>query len=251
MNIHKVCTKCNILKPLDDFTRDKTKIDGRYSRCKTCKYGVDLLYRNNENVKQKKKITDHEYYIKNSDKIKDYSKKWYQENIDRQKELRKQYYLLNYTKLKDAQAIWNSNNKEKIKEYMKNYFKDRYNNDLNFKLRISLRSRFKACILDKEPFNYLNCSLDFFKKWIEFQFNQDSNLSWNNYGSYWHYDHVIPCASFDLTIEDNIHKCFHWSNFRPLNKVLNLQKSSKILIDTINNHKTIIEEFIKLYDVPR
>jgi hypothetical protein len=63
--------------------------------------------------------------------------------------------------------------------------------------------------------------------YLEQQF--DSNMNWNNYGEYWEIDHIKPIDSFDLTVEENIYQCFHYSNTRPLNKTENKAKSNKII----------------------
>ena len=42
-------------------------------------------------------------------------------------------------------------------------------------------------------------------------------------------DHCIPCASFDLTKEENIKKCFHFTNLQPLWSKDNISKSDYIL----------------------
>jgi hypothetical protein len=71
-----------------------------------------------------------------------------------------------------------------------------------------------------------------------------------NYGSYWQYDHVIPCASFDFTQEDHIKECFHWSNIRPLNKNENNSKNDIVCEELIERHQKTVDAFIKEYGVP-
>ena len=52
-------------------------------------------------------------------------------------------------------------------------------------------------------------------------------MTWENYGTYWHIDHIIPCGAFDLTKKTAQKKCFHYSNLQPLEAVENFKKNSK------------------------
>ena len=61
---------------------------------------------------------------------------------------------------------------------------------------------------------------------IEKQFKE--GMSWDN-RHLWHVDHILPCASFDLSKPEEQRKCFHFSNLQPLWAKENLSKGSKIL----------------------
>lgn len=55
-------------------------------------------------------------------------------------------------------------------------------------------------------------------------------MTWQNHGrgsDKWHVDHIIACAEFDMNNEDEVKKCFHYSNYQPLWEPDNLRKSSK------------------------
>ena len=41
----KICNKCNVEKPLEDFHTCKANKDGKYNTCKACKHSYDLEYR--------------------------------------------------------------------------------------------------------------------------------------------------------------------------------------------------------------
>jgi len=72
----------------------------------------------------------------------------------------------------------------------------------------------------------LGCSPQELKEWIENQFTE--GMSWNKLGIHGiHIDHVLPCASFDLSIEENVSKCFHYTNLQPLWAKDNLSKGVK------------------------
>jgi hypothetical protein len=80
----------------------------------------------------------------------------------------------------------------------------------------------------EKTLSYLGCSTEKFKEHMESQFTEGMN--WNNHGfTGWHIDHIIPCSSFDLTKEEDIRKCFHYTNLQPLWGTQNMQKGSKIL----------------------
>jgi 5-methylcytosine-specific restriction endonuclease McrA len=61
---------------------------------------------------------------------------------------------------------------------------------------------------------------------IEAQF--DENMTWENYGSYWHLDHIIPQAAlpYDSLKHPNFKKAWAIDNLQPLEKSENIQKSS-------------------------
>ena len=136
-------------------------------------------------------------------------------------------------------ALYKKNNPEKVKEMSRKRMENPHE-----RIAHNLRSRLSKFIKELHTFEYVGVSREEFKHWLEYQF--DSNMNWNNYGSYWQIDHVVPCASFNLTKEEDIHKCTHWTNLRPLEKLLNNSKSAKILDDEILKHKIIVKKYKKL-----
>jgi hypothetical protein len=75
-------------------------------------------------------------------------------------------------------------------------------------------------------------------------------MTWENQGKYWDFDHVKPCASFDLTKEEEIQKCFIWYNISPLEKKKNYVKNKKVDPILIENTIKLKNKFISLYPVP-
>jgi hypothetical protein len=150
----------------------------------------------------------------------------------------------NKDKQKISEKKYRENNREKIKE------KDNLPKN---KIRALLRRRIRLALFaqktnkNNSTIQYLGCDINFFKKWMEFQFKDD--MSWDN-KSEWHIDHVIPCSSFNLQNNDEQLKCFHWSNLRPCSAKENIEKSDKILNDLISNHKNIIKEFLDANPLP-
>lgn len=75
-------------------------------------------------------------------------------------------------------------------------------------------------------FRFVGCSAPELRAHLEKQFTP--GMSWANYGA-WHIDHITPCASFDLTDEQQVHACFNWRNLQPLWALENILKSDSVL----------------------
>jgi len=74
---------------------------------------------------------------------------------------------------------------------------------------------------------YLGYSIQELKKHLEYQF--DPNMTWNNYGTYWHIDHIIPQSDLPYRSmeDDNFKKCWALSNLRPLEAIQNMRDGAK------------------------
>lgn len=127
---------------------------------------------------------------------------------------------------------WYKNQYQNHKEYKIKWENNKYRSIPQHKLKSNLRCRLNQILKkqkthkDNNTLKYLGCSLDEYKLYLESQFQTDMN--WDNHGIVWEVDHIIPCSSFDLSIEDNIYKCFNYKNTQPLYKSLNRSKKDKI-----------------------
>lgn len=66
----KTCSKCGESKPLDGgFHRDKSKRDGRETRCKTCRLAQQAEHRAHPDVKARVAEYDAEYYAVNREAL--------------------------------------------------------------------------------------------------------------------------------------------------------------------------------------
>jgi hypothetical protein len=94
-------------------------------------------------------------------------------------------------------------------------------------LRYRIRHTIKGSYISQTAISLIGCSIDDCKKHLESQFKRGMN--WENYGKFWEIDHILPCASFDLTKESDQKICFHYTNLQPLKRKKNRSKGCKIL----------------------
>jgi predicted nucleic acid-binding Zn ribbon protein len=97
------------------------------------------------------------------------------------------------------------------------YVRDRYHNDVNFKLAAKLRSRLNKALCGHakrgSSVKDLGCSISELKLYLESKWLP--GMSWENHGQ-WHIDHVVPLFSFNLSDREQLLKACHYSNLQPL-----------------------------------
>ena len=90
----------------------------------------------------------------------------------------------------------------------------------------------------------LGCDYNFIKSWLQSQFTDEMNFE--NHGSLWHIDHVIPCNKFNILDETDQLQCFNWSNLQPLLASKNLSKKDKINMDEILHHEDKVNNYVNI-----
>lgn len=193
--ITKCCSTCKILKDISLFTKDKSKKDGHYSKCKECcRLKTKNYYQNHPGYKA---ALDKSYYLSNKDKI-----------IKRQiskESIRRQIDLPFKLKKNISRAI-------------------KFNLHRNF----SIKHR-KSCVL------YLTYSMIELKIHLESQFEpwmtwnnygRYNSKAWNDNDPLiwtWCIDHIIPQSDlpYQSMNDDNFKKCWSLENLRPLSSKQN------------------------------
>lgn len=116
---------------------------------------------------------------------------------------------------------------EEVKAYKREYYRTRYGTDPTFNLIGRLRSRLNKAlrcnVKSASTETLIGICAEECRKHIESQFTE--GMSWH---SDMHVDHIVPCASFDLSDPQEQRKCFHWTNLRPMWGPENLCKSDKM-----------------------
>lgn len=135
------------------------------------------------------------------------------------KELKKIYYKNNREKILERLARWRKENPDKVRSATRNW-REKNKNNPRYKIPCRLRNRLSEVLKlsgqkkSAWTMRVVGCTRDFLVSYLESKFKD--GMSWENHGKTWHVDHIRPCASFDLTKEENVKACFHYTNLQPL-----------------------------------
>lgn len=241
-NAVKVCACCLRELPTDSFHKDKTKPDGLYSYCKECRHKKAFWKnRSEETIKNQKEYRKKRW--RNDETFREESKRYCKQYLKDHPEKVALYFHSEDALKRQREASKRYRDKGGLNEYLKKRRKE----DEAFRILLSLRARVQNSLKGKDKSistkELVGCSMDDLKKYLESQFKV--GMSWDNYGTDWHIDHIVPCAYFDLTNENHQRVCFNWRNLQPLWKKDNLSKNRKLLSD----YKEKIEYISKCLDI--
>jgi len=191
--MEKICNCCGLSQILEEFYKEESGKYGRRAKCKACmrleSRRPEVKERRRRSInKEKERATQKRYIEKNKQKHLEYQKQWRLENTEKLREMNKGY----------------------AREYRKNpdY---RLASNLSRRMRDALKYNKKNC----STVEYLGCTIEEFKIYAAKLFTEGMTWELYNQGKI-EMDHILPCCSFDLSVEENRHKCFHYSNLRPL-----------------------------------
>jgi len=236
----KICTKCKENKPLAEYHKFKRGKNGRTSRCKVC---FKIYYQNNaDKILARRKKDYHCNFDKYSKRAKKYRKKY----ADKRRAYNKEYQEHNRDKIRAQKKIYMQ--RPEVKERYNKRQRQRRGCDVNFRLRQNLSQRLyyalKGKTKSKKTLELLGCSVEQLKRHLEKQFKP--GMTWENKGK-WDVDHILPCASFDLSDPYQQKQCFHYSNLQPLWSSDNRSKGDKELYNKtwigtqwVNSHKSAL-----------
>lgn len=215
---HKICLLCSVKRDKVYFSKNKSKKDGLDIYCKEC-----IQWKNKKNLKPRNILMPKN--AKNKiclDCKEEKSKDQFSRNKNEADGL--YYYCKNCVSSSNKTKIWYINQSKS--PYKKEWMKNKYKNDPLFKLINNIRCRINSALRvknirkDNKINDYLGCSVEHLRTYIENQFLE--GMEWGNHGAVWEIDHIIPCSSFDLSILINQIKCFNYLNLQPLFKTTNI-----------------------------
>lgn len=149
------CTKCNKIKPLNDFYKRNDRVNSYKTVCITC-------------VSDSKRNEKERYNEEHKEEI------------------------LEAKRIKEERAKINNRIKRNEYKARKKATDPLFKLKAAIRNRISRSLKKKNHLKTSKTQDMLGCSFDFFKTYLESKFTEEMN--WDNYGD-WHLDHIIPSSS--------------------------------------------------------
>lgn len=201
-------------KPIDEFHRHKSKPGGRKNQCRDCCNAVLKRWRD-----------------RNIEKDMAASKAWREANPEKFKETMRRWREApeNYRKNIDRITKWRAANPEKVREYSGKYWRKRMAT-IDGRINAAMSSGVKRAIASKNGNSWVDLvgyTIDELMEHIERQFAR--GMTWENYGSYWHIDHIVPLCDFKIREagDDEFMRAWGLPNLRPLEASENYAKGGK------------------------
>lgn len=201
--------------------------------------------------KEKKRESSRQWYQCNKDKVKTSAARWTAENRPRVRELACKRRESNRDEIRkyargwaranpETLRKWREKNPEKVRasktawrirnpQHQREYRKRRYREDSLFRLSVSLRRRLGMAIRGNQKSGSavrdLGMPIAEFKNYVASLFTD--GMSWENWGTVWHLDHIKPLAAFDLADRPQFLEACHYTNLQPLAAEENLKKGAR------------------------
>lgn len=216
----RICKKCGIEKPLDDFNKSYNKKYKKYYsryKCKDCEREYlrnnAKKYYNSEQGKKKRQ----EYLQNNREEI-----------LEKNRKRTALYRETHKEEIHSKNKIYRLNNKEKINKY----FNNRYKNDYEYRFKCNIRTmmrmsfRRKGKMKNKHLEEILGCNIEFLINHLIATYEDNYNEKWEDeYLSEVHIDHIKPLKYANT--EEEIEKLCHYTNLQLLKAKDNLKKQAK------------------------
>jgi hypothetical protein len=146
--------------------------------------------------------------------------------IQKRKEQRRKWDRDNAEYKKQRLREWLKANPERARAYKRASRRKQAAKPIN-RILSNVRKRLRDVIRGKRSaLNVVGCTRKQLQEHLQSQFTKQ--MHWNNYGTYWHVDHIVPVSHFDLTNPEHVKLVHHYTNLRPMEAVANMKRGNKI-----------------------
>ena len=174
---------------------------------------------------EKRRQYDHANKAKRTAKMREYRS----QRRDHYRLVAQEYQAKNKERLYARQKEWVEANRDKVRATLKRHDQKMRTTSPEYKLKKAMRCRIYTALKGirkmKKTFEFLGCTLQQLCQHLEDQF--EPGMTWQNYGSHWHVDHVFPLAWFDLSHAEQQKKAFGLKNMQPMWAAENSRKRDR------------------------
>jgi len=221
----KTCTKCGVEKDVSEFGKNKCRKDGLQEWCKSCR--KEHYESNREEIIAKVK----RHYQANHEERLAYANDYHKANRDEILPKRRRYWEANREELNAKRRTPEYRAKDNARSRTpeaRAKINKRKIEDPRYRMECILRGRVRNALKTQgakkitNTMDLIGCSPEFLTKRLEKQIKPGTKRE------DYHVDHIIPCALFDLTKEEEQRLCFHWTNLQLLLGPANVSKSDDV-----------------------
>ena len=206
--------------------------------------GISYYQRNKERSKKWAK----DYYWKHREKVIQRADKYYWAHRKRMIQAAREYWKKNPQKRRASDIKYQQRHKEAIRQKWRNLTskqrenirigqrrtrKERYKRNVKYRIDDNIRNAIWRSLKGKKKNrkweSLVGYALNDLMRYLENQF--DDKMNWQNYGNYWHIDHIRPQSLFRYGCPEDseFKKCWALENLQPLEKTANLIKGNRII----------------------
>jgi len=139
---------------------------------------------------------------------------------------------------KESHQLWRKANPEKVRAYLQKYKgkakqrRKKYRIAAHERLNCAISNSIYKTLRGSKAFRHweslVSFSFDDLKNHLEKNFKPE--MTWDNYGTFWHIDHKIPVAAFNFEKPKDIDfkRCWALKNLQPLEAAQNMSKGARV-----------------------
>ncbi len=222
----KTCTKCGLEFPAtaEYFHRNKDKRNGLSERCKSCRCEAARQHYEQNANRIRERV--HLYQQQNRDKELERCRRYREQNKEKRSAYHRRWCEQNPEKKRKSYRQWRQKNTKKYREYQRQYNmqpKQRLRQAISGGVRKSIKSGKNGRSWE----SLVGYTIKELKAHLELQFRR--GMTWDNYGSKWHIDHIRPVSSFSFSSpgDPEFKECWSLWNLQPMWAKKNISKGAK------------------------
>jgi hypothetical protein len=237
----KICTKCKIEKPAtaEFFYRHKSQRDGLTSRCRVCaKADNDAWHDRNRELARaatrewarKNPERNAAWRKRNPEAVKALGREWRRKNLRRLAASQRRRREVNPGEHAAIMRAYRIRNIDRVRERERAQRLAK-KHDARFKIAKAISGGLLKALRGRKNGAQWESLVGYGReelvRHLERQFSR--GMSWENFGTAWHVDHIVPVSSFRFASKDDpeVRACWALTNMRPLPKHDNLTKHAK------------------------